>query len=389
LPEWSVCAHCNLKHTRRPDGLCPRCHEAVGEKAHPAAAAAQADGMPDVYDGRAVGERPAGARRTPVRPQGGPTLFGAASPPEREELPVGVRIAGAILVANGLALMIESGLRATMEGVPKPPLGGSPIAMLIDLVLGGMLLTGNGKALPWVKVRVVLGGLILPAVFFAQGETFMGGMQLAFSGGLALMLFGDAGKLRIAAGLLGTGFGLVMETIGLFAIATGTAPLAHVQMAGSLESDTVSDVVGNACAYRLTAGGNHWYLRKDEAAKKDNALADRWLVWPSKDAHVVVIAEKLDSGITVDMDRFAEVILGNVRKASPDVKVLSREALPGGGTRLHTQATVNGLQIESYYGLYAREPWIFQVIAFTGQRQFASVESELASLVASFQGPGA
>jgi hypothetical protein len=160
-------------------------------------------------------------------------------------------------------------------------------------------------------------------------------------------------------------------------------------MAGSLESDTVSDVVGNACAYRLTAGGNHWYLRKDEAAKKDNALADRWLVWPSKDAHVVVIAEKLDSGITVDMDRFAEVILGNVRKASPDVKVLSREALPGGGTRLHTQATVNGLQIESYYGLYAREPWIFQVIAFTGQRQFASVESELASLVASFQGPGA
>ena len=61
--------------------------------------------------------------------------------------------------------------------------------------------------------------------------------------------------------------------------------------------------------------------------------------------------------------------------------------LPGGGTRLHTQATVNGLRVESYYGLYAREPWIFQVIGFTGQRQFASVEAELASLIASFEGP--
>ena len=344
--------------------------------------------MPDVYDGRPVGEQPPGARRAPGRPQSGSTLFGAASPPESGELPLGVRIAGAILVANGLALMIESGLRATMEGVPKPAFGGSPIAMLIDLVLGGMLLTGNGKALGWVKVRVVLGGLILPAIFLAQGEKFLGGLQLAFSIGLAMMLFGEAGKLRIAAGLLGTGFGLVMEAIGLFAIATGSAPLAHLQMAGTLESAPVSDVVGNACAYRLTAGGNHWYLRKDEAVKKENALADRWLVWPTKDAHVIVIAEKLEPGITVDMDKFAEVILGNVRKASPDVKLLAREVLPGGGTRLHTQATVGGLQIESYYGLYVREPWIFQVIGFTGQRQFASVETELASLVASFQGPG-
>ncbi len=386
MPEWSVCPHCYLKHTRRADGRCPRCHKAIGEAAPRTAAAAQSEGMPDVYDGRPLGEQAPGPRRTPARPQGG-SLFGAASQGDGGELPLGVRIAGAILVANGLALFIESGLRATMEGVPKAPFGGSPIAMLIDLVLGGMLLTGNGKALGWVKLRVALGGLLLPALFFAQGEKFMGGIQLAFSGGLALLLFGDAGKLRIAAGLLGTGFGLVLETIGLFAIATGTTPLAHMQMAGTLEKDALSDVVGNACAYRLTAGGNHWYLRKDEAARKDNALADRWLVWPSKDAHVLVIAEQLEPGVTVDMDKFADVVLANVRKTSPDVKLLEREALPGGGTRLHTQATVNGLRVESYYGLYAREPWIFQVIGFTGQRQFASVEAELASLIASFEGP--
>src|SRR4051812_18308969 len=30
MAEWTVCAHCGLKHSLRADGLCPRCKEPVG-----------------------------------------------------------------------------------------------------------------------------------------------------------------------------------------------------------------------------------------------------------------------------------------------------------------------------------------------------------------------
>lgn len=171
-------------------------------------------------------------------------------------------------------------------------------------------------------------------------------------------------------------------------MATGTAPLAHVMMAPGLESGgPIASVEGTACPYRLTAAGGHWYLRKAEAARKENPLADRWIVWPAKDAHVLVIAEQVEPGLSVDMEKFAEVVLGNARQASKDLSVLEQDPLPGGGTRLHTQATIGGLAIESYYGLYAREPWVFQVVAFTSRSHFASVQGDLEAIVASFEGP--
>jgi hypothetical protein len=293
-------------------------------------------------------------------------------------------------VANGLALLIEAGLGVTMGQGGEAPAGfrPSPIAMLIDLVLGGMLLTGNAKALLWVKIRVVLGGLVLPALFFAKGETLLGGLQLAFSVGLALLLFGEAGRLRIAVGLLASGLVLALETVGLLGIATGTAPLARLQYAADLEGGPVDVVEGQACPYRLTAGGGHWYLRKTEVARKDNPLADRWLIWPDRDAHVLVIAEQLEPGLMVDLDKFAEVVLSNARESAPDLEVVGRQPLASGGLRLHTRGTIDGIALESYYGLYAREPWIFQVYAFTVQRHFDAVKNDLGNVVASFEKPG-
>lgn len=394
MPEWTVCPQCQLKHTRRADGLCPRCHTSVGEAsaspdpapavvprpasrpAAPRPATRSASGapapMPDVYDGR---------------PLGGSTLF-AEPGPARSGISLGARIGGAVLVANGLALLIESGLNVTHgTGGGGPQSFRSPVSMLIDLVLGGMLFTGNPKGLPWAKFRVVAGGIILPAVFLAQGEQLLAGLQLAFSVGMALLLFGDASRPRLAAGLLATGTGLALETVGLFAMATGTAPLARMQLAPTLERDPVEVVEGLVCPYHVTAGGGRWYLRKAEAVKKENPLADLWLVWPEKDAHVLVIAERIEPGIRVDMDKFADVVLGNARRSARDLRVLARDALHAGGTRLHTQGTIKGMAIESYYGLFAAEPWIFQVVAFTSQRQFAAVEGDLASILASFEAP--
>jgi hypothetical protein len=139
------------------------------------------------------------------RPLGGPTLFESARPPERGTVALGARIAGGIMVANGLALLIETGLSATLHESGGGSFRPSPVGMLLDLVIGGWLLTGNPKVLPWARVRVVLGALVFPVVFFSSGQAFLGGLQVAYSAGLALLLFGDPGSLRIGAGLLATG----------------------------------------------------------------------------------------------------------------------------------------------------------------------------------------
>jgi len=326
--------------------------------------------MPDVYDGRPLGGSPLS---TPE--------------PPKSDLPLGVRIGGAILVANGLALLVEFGLGVTAAQGGEATTGfrPSPIAMLIDLVLGGMLVTGNGKGLGLAKIRAVLGLLILPVLLITQGQSLLAGLQVAFSLGLILLLFGNAGAIRLTAGLLATGGGLALETIGLLGFATGTQPLAH--LTSQAETAVAEVVTGRACPWQLTATSGHWHLRKAEAVAKDNPLADRWLIWPEKDAHVLVIAERLEEDVEVDMDRFADVVLANARATAPDLKLLDRQSLQGGGLRLHTQGTYNGAAVETYHGLFASEPWIFQVTAFATQPRFESVADELAEIVASFQAP--
>jgi hypothetical protein len=326
--------------------------------------------MPDVYDGR---------------PLGGSTL----SEPEQptSEVQIGARIGGAILVANGLALLAEFALGVTtlQGGDATSGFRPSPVAMLIDLALGGMLVSGSAKGLTLAKIRAVLGLLILPILLVVQGESLLAGLQVAFSLGLILLLFGNAGAIRITTGLLATGGGLALETIGLLGIATGTQPLAHLTF--QAEAAVAEVVQGQACPWQLTAASGHWHLRKAEAVAKDNPLADRWLVWPEKDAHVLVIAERLDVDGDVDMERFVEVVLANARGTAPDLKLLDRQMLQGGGVRLHTQGTYDGTPIETYHALFASEPWIFQVTAFSTQPRFDSVKDELSAIVASFQAP--
>ena len=380
MPEWTVCPHCQLRHSRRGDGLCPRCRSPLAEAAPPAESAAAGahqpppTSTPDVHDGR---------------PVGGSILFPESSATAREEVGLGVRLGGAVLVANGLALLVQLALSGT-KGETKEALHSftaSPISMLIDLVLGGMLVAGNPKGLPWAKFRVVAGGLVLPIVFFAQGQGLVGGLQIVFSGGLALLLFGEAGRLRLASGLLAAASVFVLNVVGMIAMASGTDPLARALLSSTLERQPVYEVEGLACPYHITAGGGRWYLRRAEAARKDNPLADRWLVWPEKDAHVLVIVERLEPGLVIDMDKFAEAVLTNARRAASDLSVVGREPLPRGGALLHTRGTTKGMAIESYFGLFAQEPWAFQVFAFASQGRFDSVKTDLGSIVASFEPP--
>jgi hypothetical protein len=277
MAEWTICPNCQLKHTRRPDGHCPRCKQSVdggagagveteAPAAEPSLTEALGGGaaMPAVYDGR---------------------------PP---------------------------------AGAPRPSYG-------------------------------------------RAGEKAKGGlpMGLIFVGGF------------LAVGLA------VIVVIGVF----GRTFLASMRYAGQLESTPVVVLRGDAYQYHLTPASPKWFLRKKEAARKDNALCDRWIVRPDKDAHVFVIAERVPSAGQVDMNRFVEVVSNNARVTASKFQVLATEPLsPVIASRLlEVRATFKTQDVHGYYGLFAQEPYIYQVVAMVSETEFATISDDLKRTVASFE----
>ncbi len=168
----------------------------------------------------------------------------------------------------------------------------------------------------------------------------------------------------------------------------GSNPLTRLVLAGQTEGAPVTSADGRAFRYRLSATGKDWYFRKAALAKKDNALADIWLVQPNVDAHVLVIAERIAPGQSIDMDRFAQVVIDNAKKKAESFSLVGQRPISnprGFGRLVHTRARIDKTDLEFYYGLYAREPEIYQVVASAHATRFAKVEPELLQWVSSLE----
>ena len=186
------------------------------------------------------------------------------------------------------------------------------------------------------------------------------------AGGILLLLFGGI-ALR---GLLGSN------------------PLTRLALSGQTEGSPITSADGKAFRFRLSSSAREWYFRKASFAKKDNALADIWLIQPSVDAHVLVIAERIGPGQSVDMDRFAEVVIDNAKKKAETFALVEQRPISnarGFGRLVHTKARINKIELEFYYGLYAREPEIYQVVASAHATKFARMAPELLEWVSSFE----
>lgn len=372
MSDWIVCPHCQLKHSRRPTGLCPKCQQSVD-----AAAAPTGGAMPDVYDGSLP-------QRADSYAGGAPSVAWSAA------VPLGARIAGGFFILNGLALGLEKILFPAVEVLPglKGAGTGIMVSMMIDIVIGGLLVTGNEKVLTWAKVRVVLGAILLGGVLIATGNAFQAAIQIAFSTGLLFLLLGEAGRVRIGLGAAVVGLCLALEGLGILWAASGSNPLGRLFMAGQLEKEPAGDVRGTKIPYHLTCPNERWYLRKAEAAHRDNAVVDRWLVRPDKDAHVIVIAETVPG--RADMGRFADVVIANARKAATKLEVVDQSPLssPLQEARLiHCRGAIQGIEVEHYYGLFIQDQYIFQVVGWTHKKNFPEMGDELRQMIASLRYP--
>ncbi|MDI1444808.1 hypothetical protein [Polyangium sp. 6x1] len=328
----------------------------------------------------------ANAYAPPTAPLGEPPVLRAP-----DAVTPAQRIAGGLLIVNAALVLIEAAfLPSDPDPTPLTSPGRSILPAIIDIVIGISLLSNNRKFLPWAIVRVAFGLVVLTALL-AFKDPFLAVMQVVVSGSFLLLLIGDAGKPRMAVG--GALFGLyaLISVLGLSATLTGTNPIAGLiwTARGDIETAPAGVVTGNASHYRLRAPSDRWHLRKPEAAKKDNPLADRWISRPDLDAHVIVIAEKVP-GMLVLPEALADAVIKNAKLAATTFELVGRAPLrthPENGRMVHTRSKTSGIEIESLTGVVATYEHGYQILAFAPKKAFAEAEPDLRAFVESFELP--
>lgn len=159
-----------------------------------------------------------------------------------------------------------------------------------------------------------------------------------------------------------------------------------------LEGEPVRRVDGKALPYSLTlASANKWFLRNEAAAHKDNADADRWLVCPDKNAHVVTIVEEVALGPDqyLDMGKMESFVIDNMRKNVQKYTVhrttyLSR---PINGRLIHGTASIDGTDVELYHAIFIDDKRVYQVLAFSEKKYFPEMKGELDQVIQTMRLP--
>ncbi len=154
------------------------------------------------------------------------------------------------------------------------------------------------------------------------------------------------------------------------------------------EKDPVTHVEGVAQKYAFTVPFKNCFLRKTDAAKKENPRADRWLVCPNDGAEIIVIAEETKEGV-INVETYTDSIVENLALNANET-FLSREALksrPSVGRIVHTTVLADGTKYKYVYGLFAEGPRAFQVIAYARAESFGELKEDFTQMLEQFELP--
>ena len=212
MADWMACPGCQLRHTRRPDGLCPRCKQPVDAAAGPTT---EATPIPATA-----------APSPPARPERAPVAFGAPTSPSAARLGNLAQAARGKELKNARAIMLFIGIISILANGYFFSAAASNVQKEIDkelLKLGPTFVVDPVK-LAEVKSQAVrttrliaFGGLVLGGIFVACGLLVERHPVPITVTALALYLGGNAifGMLNPAS----LGAGLIMKIFivaGLF-----------------------------------------------------------------------------------------------------------------------------------------------------------------------------
>jgi len=289
-----------------------------------------------------------------------------------ETISIGARIAGVVLILNALSAFYA----AIVLQVPLTGPSRSTSAV-VDLILGGLLVLGRRKVVPFCVVRIVLGAVLFLGLSLNSGDVASAVMQLALSGSLLGLLLGSPGGARLVLSSAAAAAYVLFAGIVLH---TGTRARSAEALLGSNEIEAIGEegVRGVGYDYHFKAPNAQWYVRSQEVTKRENPVADQWLVRPDKDAHFIIVVETLQ-GEGVDVGAYQNAVLENLKNAASRVEVLETGSLFEDyeqSRRVHVRAAVMGLSIDYTYGLVVSRDQGYQFIGFAGEPEFPSVAPE-------------
>ena len=170
-----------------------------------------------------------------------------------------------------------------------------------------------------------------------------------------------------------------------------TLPATAAPPPTDVEPGPAHRVTGVETPYTLTSATDHWYVRKADVARADNPIADRWLVRPDLDTHILVIPEDVDPNGHESRQFFENLraaILGNSPNAvfseptplTPDSK--DRQTF-------HVTVEKETMTMEFDYVLVVAGERAYQILGFARKEVYPTVADEMKAILASFELPPA
>ncbi|MCU0242519.1 MAG: hypothetical protein MUF51_08865 [Vicinamibacteria bacterium] len=209
-----------------------------------AAPAESASALPDVFDEQVF----ARLQQQKEKGQG-----------EQARLPQGARLGGAIMVVNGIAQLSLRTIESSIAGFSAFV---GPWTAAFDIVVGGVLLSGQGQVRRWAVIRLVLGGLCLPLFHLLRGQVYSALLQFLFSAGLLLMMVTRAGWLRITLGSAGACISTLLALTSMGPMLGFFNPLGHLTgwLNHEIAATPISALHGVRVPYAIDLSTGRWYV---------------------------------------------------------------------------------------------------------------------------------
>jgi hypothetical protein len=390
VADWVVCPGCRLKHARRPNGACPRCHAPIDEAERGPQPSAAVPALPQVFDEAAFAD--VAARRQ------------AAAAPDDERLLLAERIAGGILLGNGV---LQLSLRALEPAADAVFALVTPWAAAFDLVVGAVLLSGQAQVRRWTIVRLLLGLALFSCVFLVRGHWFDLMMQAAFAGGLLLLMV----RRATARGLqiLGAGGASAATLVAALTV----APFLGVVNPFGLLSDALNgetswaptyEISGRRIGFKLALSDQRWHLvnqrdvRSTEAQpeqaedergvrQESSAIVRR----PDSVAELQVVAIQAPSTVALNEGEIIDELVEHQRDQLLMLLVVDDswiDTAQGSMRVLEGNADVEGRRVGVALGFAVHGQCVFMLAGTAPQRMFPRVRDELVRSFAALEAPG-
>jgi hypothetical protein len=302
---------------------------------------------------------------------------------EYKESNVGQKVSGGILVINSLIILAFTIFSIGDKSVVSP-IGPA----IFDILIGWSILRGSAK---WVKlaiVRIILGLLIWGGIAFFQNDIFSAALQIAFSTSLMLLLIGDAKKVRITLACILASFLLIVYLLAIQSHIYGYNTLNTYILEKQYNLDKAKNEIIISKKYHYTFGplGQNWQLRNEKDARKVNPLSDIWYVSPKYNAHILIIAESVETGGSVDINICKNNAIKNASNLD-DYRLIESSDIEVGnlhGISLDTSGKSMGVKFRYKYALFTKKNVAIQIICFSPEETFKFLEADFENAISTF-----